>query len=370
MALRRWPIPQRTRDLGLHEVRVDADNGIAAPRAEVGGVVRLVAHRNDVPVDRRRELGRGTEELAGDVGSVGLEHDGNGTRPLIVRAGATLATSAGTSVSAPSAPRFASSSTASRTCVASGPESTARSRATSCTRTRPTAVGLPAAPHGPSPRSAAESVVIVSAGTVARSSGGILHGSINRSAVEMIAGRSISACTQPSSCSQRRCRVVRLRLRWRTPVANGRSNSSGELGADLAGVGVDRVAPDDDEIERPLALECSCQRLRCRERVGPGEGRVGDQHAVGRNVGGSPPGDGLAQRVVGARRPEGEHRHCSVADRGRELDRLRDRAPAVRVHLEVDPVAPEPPVVAELHLFESRDLLDQSSDAHGRGRVP
>ena len=47
---------------------------------------------------------------------------------------------------------------------------------------------------------------------------------------------------------------------------------------------------------------------------------------------------------------------------GRELDRLRDRAPAVRVHLELEAVAHEPTVGAELHRLELRDLLDERGD--------
>ena len=46
---------------------------------------------------------------------------------------------------------------------------------------------------------------------------------------------------------------------------------------------------------------------------------------------------------------------------GRELDGLAHRAPAVRVQLELDAVAPQPSVGAELHLLELRDLLHQTA---------
>ncbi len=49
---------------------------------------------------------------------------------------------------------------------------------------------------------------------------------------------------------------------------------------------------------------------------------------------------------------------------GRELDGLADRAAAVRVQLELDAVATQPAVGAELHLLELRDLLHQDGDAH------
>ena len=48
----------------------------------------------------------------------------------------------------------------------------------------------------------------------------------------------------------------------------------------------------------------------------------------------------------------------------RELDGLAHRAPAVRIELELDAVASQPPVGAELHLLELRDLLHQNGDPH------
>ena len=54
----------------------------------------------------------------------------------------------------------------------------------------------------------------------------------------------------------------------------------GELGADLAGVGVDRVAPDEHEVERAVVADRRRERACRRERVGARERRVGDEHAV------------------------------------------------------------------------------------------
>ena len=77
------------------------------------------------------------------------------------------------------------------------------------------------------------------------------------------------------------------------------------LGADLAGVGVDRVAAGEDEVERSFALEYRRQRSGGCQRVRPGELRVGDEHA---RVGS--PGDRLAQRVLGCGRPERDDLHA------------------------------------------------------------
>ena len=49
---------------------------------------------------------------------------------------------------------------------------------------------------------------------------------------------------------------------------------------------------------------------------------------------------------------------------GRELAGLAHCAPAVRIELELDPVADEATVGSELHCFEARDLLHEGGDAH------
>ena len=152
--------------------------------------------------------------------------------------------------------------------------------------------------------------------------------------------------------------------RWRTPLRNGKVAQLGELGADLTGVGVDRVAAGEHEVERAVVCERGRERLRGGERVGTGERGVGDEHAVDVDVAVEAPRDRFAQRVLGGRRPERDDGDVRARARRRELDGLTHRAPAVRVELEVDAVAPEPPVGAELHLLELRDLLHQNGDPH------
>ena len=137
-----------------------------------------------------------------------------------------------------------------------------------------------------------------------------------------------------------------------------------ELGADLTGVGVDRVTPGEHEIERALVSECGRECSRRRQRVRAGEGGVGDEHAVDVDRSRETPRDRLAQRVLGGRRSERDHRHARAGAYRRELDGLADRAAAVRVELEVDAVASQPSVGAELHLLEARDLLHQNGDPH------
>ncbi len=155
----------------------------------------------------------------------------------------------------------------------------------------------------------------------------------------------------------------------------GEVEQLGELGADLAGVGVHRVATDEDEVERADVFERGGERPCRGQRVGAGERGVGHEHAVGGDVAFDRPRQRLAQHVLGRGRSEGHEGHGVVravvagavsGERLRELDRLRDRTPAVWVHLEVEAVALQPPVGAELHLLERRDLLDQGCDAHRR----
>ena len=137
-----------------------------------------------------------------------------------------------------------------------------------------------------------------------------------------------------------------------------------ELGSDLAGIGVDRIATGQDEVERARVGEHGRERLRGGEGVGAGEGRVGDEHTVDLDRALDAPRDGLAQRVLRRRRPEGDDGDLRTGPGLRELDRLTHRAPAVRVELELDAVALEPPVRAEVHLLEPRHLLHQHRDPH------
>ncbi len=150
----------------------------------------------------------------------------------------------------------------------------------------------------------------------------------------------------------------------------------GQLRADLAGVGVDGVAAEEHEVERSLVLDRCRERARRREGVGTGERGIGDEHSLDGDCVLRAPRDGLTQHVLRGGRAEREHRDHAVADRSGQLDRLRDGAAAVGVHLEVEAVALQPPVRAELQLREGRDLLHEGGDAHlttmsgFRGRVP
>ena len=145
---------------------------------------------------------------------------------------------------------------------------------------------------------------------------------------------------------------------------NGKVEQLGQLGPDLAGVGVERVAAHEDQVERPFAIDRGLERGGGCERVAAGERRVGDEHAVDLDVAFEAPRDRLAQRVFGRRRAERDHRDRRARTLGGELAGLAHRSPAVRVELELDAVAHEPTVGSELHLLEARDLLDQSGDAH------
>ena len=147
-------------------------------------------------------------------------------------------------------------------------------------------------------------------------------------------------------------------------MRNGQVEQLGELGTDLAGVGIDRVAAREHEVERALARERGGERLRGRERVGARERGVGHVHAGDVDVASRAPRDRFAQRVVRGRRSEREHGDARARALRRELARLGDRAPAVRVHLELDAVAAQAAVFVELHLVELRDLLDEDRDAH------
>ena len=162
-------------------------------------------------------------------------------------------------------------------------------------------------PTGPAPRSAAVRRRMRSAGTAARPGGSTLVGSHSRSAHERTAGSSTSACSQPSSCSQRASTRVAVDREVADAGEEREVEQLGELGTDLAGVGVDRVAAGEHEVERAFARERGGERLRGRERVGAGERGVGDVHAVDVDAAIESPRDRLAQRVVGGRRSEREH---------------------------------------------------------------
>ena len=85
----------------------------------------------------------------------------------------------------------------------------------------------------------------------------------------------------------------------------------GQLRSDLAGVGVDRVAAGQHEIEGTGSRQRGRKRACGRERVGPGERDIGDVHAGDVDPALEPPRDRFAQRVVGGRWPERQHRDAS-----------------------------------------------------------
>src|SRR6185312_13405363 len=138
----------------------------------------------------------------------------------------------------------------------------------------------------------------------------------------------------------------------------------GNARTDLAGVGIHRVAPAEDEVERAGALQRRRQGLRGRERVTAGEAGVGDEDAAIRA-----PRYGFAQRVLRRRRPEREHR-AGAARLARQLDPFADRTTAVRVHLEIEPGAAQHSSGAELHLLDPWHLLDQDGYAQAQDNAP
>ena len=141
----------------------------------------------------------------------------------------------------------------------------------------------------------------------------------------------------------------------------------GELGADLAGVGVDRVAAR--RARGRTGLRARARRpsaLRGGQRVGAGERGVGHEHAVDVDVALESPRDRLAQRVLGRRRPERDERDRVITRRAvcassTALLTARRQYGFISSSM---PSRSQPPVGAELHLLELRDLLDQRRDAH------
>ena len=147
-----------------------------------------------------------------------------------------------------------------------------------------------------------------SAGTAARPSGSTLHGSMSRSAVESTAGSSTSAWTQPSSCSQRRCSgPVRRARGGARRCANGRSSELGELGTDLAGVGVDRVAARRARGRTAPRAVTSAASARAVASVSePANAGSVTSTPVDLDAAVGAPRDRLAQRVLGRGRTERE----------------------------------------------------------------
>ncbi len=127
------------------------------------------------------------------------------------------------------------------------------------------------------------------------------------------------------------------------------------LGPHLPGLPVNGVAAEQDEIEGTRGAQRGRQGPRRGERVGAGEGRVADVQARGR-----PPGDRLAQDVLGPGGPEGDHGARPPGGPG-QRDPLGHGAAAVRVHLDVDAPAHQPSLL-EAERRRDRDLLGQRRD--------
>ena len=155
-----------------------------------------------------------------------------------------------------------------------------------------------------------------------------------------------------------------VNLEFAHPAEERQVEKLGQGGADLSRIGVDRIAPGEDQIERPLPRQGGGQAARRGQAVGAGEGGIADQHAA---VGA--PGDGLAQHLPGALRPEAEG-GAAAAGCARQLDPLGHRAPAIGVEIELDPIPLQAPVGGHGHGLEARDLLDQDGDFEAAHTIP
>ena len=255
----------------------------------------------------------------------------------------------------PSAPRRVSSRTAASTCSATGPSSTSMERSCSMGRVSPTTVGLPSSPQGPSPSWRGPTRVRREAGTVARPSGSTLQGSQSRSATESTAGSEISTSCMPSSCSSSRRRKEPSSSSRRTPLGEGEVEQRRHLGPHLTRLAVDGVAAEQDEVEGSGDAQRGRQGPRRGERVRSRERGIGHVQARG-----GTPGHPLAQDVLRTGGPERHDRAGSP--RGlRQRDPLGHGAAAVRVHLEVDAVADQSPLLEAERLGE-RDLFGERRD--------
>ncbi len=140
------------------------------------------------------------------------------------------------------------------------------------------------------------------------------------------------------------------------PGQHGQVEQLGQLSPDLAGVGVDRVSPGQDEVERAAPPKGGGEGVGRGERVRTGEGGIGDEHAV---IG--TPRYGFTEHVLGGGRAHGEHGAGAAGLLG-ELDALAHRTAAVGVHLQLGAVAPESAVGSERHVLEPGHLLDEDGD--------
>ncbi len=258
-----------------------------------------------------------------------------------------------------SAPRRASRRTASSTWPGSGPSSTVPARSCSIGRVAPTTVGLPSAPQGPGPRSAAPS-------------------RDRRAAVDggPALGVDLAGLAEPLGHRQHGRQVhldllgpvvvLELEAQERSGVlqaaharGEGQPQQLGQLGPDLSRLAVEGVAADQHQVERPTAAQGGRQGPGRGQGVRAGQGGVAHVHPV---VG--TPGHRLAQHVLGAGRAECEHgaRPCAVAGQGHALGH---GPAAVGVHFGLDAAAHQAPVL-ELERLGQRNLLGQGGEAQRR----
>ena len=212
---------------------------------------------------------------------------------------------------------------------------------TAITFTGPTQVGEPSSPHGPAPRSAAATRRDQPGGHRG-ASGRVDLGRVGQPFGAREHRRKPNLGLAPS---RRPARNVRRRGRrrsssTRTPVRNGRSRSSAISGPTCPVSASTELRPVSTRSNAPVARERGRERLRGCERVGTRERRVGDVYAGDVDVTVESPRNRFAQRVVGGWWAEREHHNRRTRTLARELARLRDRATAVRIHLELDAVAP------------------------------
>ena len=147
-----------------------------------------------------------------------------------------------------------------------------------------------------------------------------------------------------------------------TPPRNGRSSSSATHGPTWPVSASTELRPDRMRSNGPeRSSAATSARAVASVSLPANAGSVIEHAAI------SSPGDGLAQRVLGRRRPECEDR-AGAAGLAGQLDALADGAPAVGVHLEVEPVATQHSARAELHLLDPRNLLDQDGNAQSQER--
>ena len=201
--------------------------------------------------------------------------------------------------------------------------------------------------------------------TVGQTSGSlILHGSISRSAVLSTAGSATVASSHASSCSQPTPHRVsaEVELELLHPGGEGEVEQLGQLGADLAGLGVDRVAAARGSGRTVAAapIAAASARAVASESLPAKAGSLTSTASSAPKASASrstSSADGGPEREDGA----------GAAGLAGQQHALGHRPAAVGAHLEGDAVALEPAVRADLHDLELGDLLDERGDPQRPG---